>query len=177
MIIKPLDEYDNKGWFDHKSRLVGTRVNTIVLHASAGGSLSGAVTTLRKRGYGYHYILDKDGTVWKGAPISSSVAHAGISTGPQGASCNRYSIGVCAINLNDGVHPWTKAQLDALVWLLPQLKPGMDEYKWLCTHYAITVRPGGSARKTDPRLVDVPGIALATGLTPWKPAYANKYAL
>lgn len=177
MVIRPLSEYDGKGWFAHRDRPVGVRINTIVLHASAGSSLSGAVSTLRAKGYGYHFILDKDGTIWKGAPILSSVGHAGESVGPQGKYCNRYSIGVCAINENDGVRAWTKAQLDAVVHLLPTLKPSMDSYGYLCTHYAITVKPGGSARKSDPRLIDVPGIALATGLTPWKPAYAVKYAL
>lgn len=177
MTIRPLNEFDGKGWLAHKPRPKGTRVNTIVLHATAGSTLAGAISTLRKKGFGYHYILDQDGTVWKCAPIASSVAHAGESVGPQGSSCNRYSIGVCFVNLNDGVHPITSKQHAALMELLPLLKPGMDEFKWLTTHYAITVKPNGTYRKSDPRMVNVPDIAEAVGLTPWKPSYADRFSL
>lgn len=177
MLIRPINEFDGKGWFRHKSRPPGTRIATIVLHASAGSNLSGAVSTLRAKGYGYHFLIEPSGQVWKGAPISSNVAHAGVSVGPQGPSANAYSIGVCLINLNDGVHAPTAKQLEALEELLPMLKPGMDEYKNLCTHYALTVKPSGKYRKSDPRMVDVTGLAAKVGLTPWKPSYSPKYAL
>lgn len=177
MTIIPLDEYDGKGWFAHKARPQGVNVNTVVLHASAGGSLSGAVSTLRAKGYGYHYLIDKSGKVYKGAPATASVAHAGESVGPQGSSCNRYSIGVCLINLNDGKDPITLEQQLALRELIPLLKANMGEYKYLTTHYAITVKPDGSARKTDPRGVAVQHLANDVGLTPWKPDYAEKFAL
>lgn len=173
----PLNDYDGKGWFANKPRATGTNVNTIVLHASAGTSLSGAVSTLRQKGYGYHYLIDKDGKVYKGAPALSVVAHAGESVGPQGSSCNRYSIGVCLINANDGKDPITLAQQTALRDLLPDLKANMGEYKFLTTHYAITVKKDGSYRKSDPRGVAIQHLAHDVGLTPWKPSYADKYSL
>lgn len=175
--IKPINAFDGKGWLKHKSRPPGTKIDTIVLHATAGSNLSGAISTLRSKGFGYHYMIEKNGQVWKCAPMASNVAHAGESKGPQGRFCNQYSIGVCFVNENDGVRKPTAAQIASVKELLPMLAPGMANFKWLTTHYAITVKPNGTSRKTDPRLVDLVAIADAVGLTPWKPSYATKFAL
>lgn len=164
-------------WLHFGQRPLGIRVNTVVLHASAGSTLEGAISTLRNRGLSYHFLIDKDGTVWRGCPVLGQADHAGESEGPQGKYANRYSIGVCFVNENDGRNPVAPAQLDAARWLLPELKGQMYEYKWLCTHWAITVDARGRARKTDPRLVDVPALAAAVGLTPWKPAHQERYSI
>lgn len=177
MNIRPIDDFDNNGWFAHSSRPANVNLNTIVLHATAGGNLSGAVSTLRAKGYGYHFLIDKNGDTWKGAPALKKVGHAGESVGPNGRWCNSYSIGVCFVNENNGVVAITAQQMVSLLELLPLLAPNMAAYTWLTTHYAITVKPDGSYRKSDPRLVDVPAIAAAVGLQPWKPTYASKYAL
>lgn len=171
-VIHPIEP-----WLQFGKRPVGTHINTVVLHATAGSTIEGAISTLRQRGLSYHFLIDKDGTVWKGCPISGQAHHAGESDGPQGRYVNKYSIGVCFVNENDGKHPITAAQLEAAKWLIPQLKPGMYSYKWLCTHWAITVDPKGRARKTDPRLVDVPALAAAVGMAPWKPAHQEKYSI
>lgn len=39
------------------------RIKYVVLHHTAGESLKGAVDTLIDRGLGYHYIIDREGTV------------------------------------------------------------------------------------------------------------------
>lgn len=164
-------------WLPFGKRPVGALVNTVVLHASAGSTLEGAISTLRARGLSYHFLIEKDGTVWKGCPVLGQAHHAGESDGPQGKYVNRYSIGVCFINENDGRTPITAAQLEAAKRLIPELKPQMYSYKWLCTHWAITVGPDGRARKTDPRLVDVPALASAVGLSPWKPSHQERYSV
>lgn len=173
--IDPIHDFDGRGWFKHQPR--SARPSTIVLHATAGGTLAGAVETLRERGLGYHYLIEPDGRMWKGAPIARQVGHAGKSEGPEGPSVNRYSIGVSWVNLNDGIQPITDAQLAAAEALLILLRQGLPSLKWLTTHYAITVRPDGKYRKSDPRGVDVVALAAATGLKAWKPDWAKRYAL
>lgn len=165
--------------FKSHERPQGIVADTIVLHATAGPTLSGAVNTLRSRGYGYHYIIEKNGTVHKGAPTSEVVAHAGVSTGPRGPGVNRHSIGVCFVNLNDGVDPITKAQELAAGQLVAALVDAIPTLKWITTHYAITVKRDGSARKTDPRGTNqfVQDLAFMHGLEPWKPSYAGRYSL
>lgn len=173
--IEPIHAFDRRGWFKHQPRSL--RPTTVVLHATAGGTLAGAVETLRERGLGYHYLIEPDGRVWKGAPIARQVGHAGESVGPEGASVNRYSIGVSWVNLNDGIQPITAAQLAAAEELLQVLRQGLPCLRWLTTHYAITVQPDGGYRKSDPRGVDVESLAASAGLRPWKPEWAKRYAL
>ena len=101
--------------FKSHDRPEGVVADTIVLHATAGSTLAGALSTLHKKGFGYHYIINKDGKVYKGAPTTSVVAHAGVSTGPRGPGVNRHSIGVCFVNMNDGEDEITDAQRGAVV--------------------------------------------------------------
>ena len=175
MTIRPLNEFDGKGWFKNSVRPVVP--DTVVLHATAGSTLAGAVSTLRQKGYGYHFLVEKDGTVWKGAPYLRQVAHAGVSTGPRGPGANRHSIGICWVNLNDGRDPITADQLESAAKLLLELREGIAGLRWLTTHWAITVKRDGSARKTDPRGVDVPRLAAFAGLEAWKPSYAARFSL
>ena len=165
--------------FKHHDRPEGVVADTIVLHATAGSTLAGALSTLHKKGFGYHYIIDKDGKVYKGAPTTSVVAHAGVSTGPRGPGVNRHSIGVCFVNLNDGEDDITQEQEMSCERLVGALVAAIPTLKWITTHYAITVKRDGSARKTDPRRTNqiVQDIAFANGLTPWKPSYATRYSL
>jgi N-acetyl-anhydromuramyl-L-alanine amidase AmpD len=48
----------------------------IILHHTAGGSLSGAEVTLRSRKLGYHYMIDKDGHAYEYAHPDSHMSHA-----------------------------------------------------------------------------------------------------
>lgn len=175
--IQNVRDFDGKGWFAHRPRPRGMRPDTVVLHATAGATLAGAIETLRERGLGYHYLIDKNGDVWKGAPTLRLVGHAGDSVGPHGPRVNGYSIGVSWVNLNDGEDPLTPAQMESAIALLRELRDGLPDLKWLTTHYAITVRTDGSYRKSDPRGVDVVALASATRLQAWKPRRAKRYAL
>lgn len=143
-------------------------ITTIVLHATAGGSLVGAITTLYKKKFSYHFLIDKDGTEIKGVPYNDVAFHAGESTGPNGRYCNGYSIGISFVNKNDGKDPYTWEQYLACERIIHELLTKDMKVKatckWLTTHYWIS--PG---RKTDPKNFDVERIAKATGLTIWKP--------
>lgn len=178
------------GWLAHKPRPRGTVVDTVVLHATAGTGMSGAIATLRKVGYGYHYLIAdgretggdrwRDGEVVRCVPVQFQAAHAGNSYGPHeqargesrrqgpdakftsGCSVNAYSIGVSFDNLNDGVQPITEAQTVACIELLRQLRRELPTLRWVTTHAIVSPR-----RKSDPRLVDLERIARETGLAVW----------
>jgi N-acetylmuramoyl-L-alanine amidase len=179
--VEPMKTYPIQPGFAHKARPAGTVIDTVILHATAGSTLEGAISTLRAKGYGYQYLIDKDGKVYKGAPANAAVAHAGDSVGPQGRYCNRYTIGVCFVNLNgqeikvvDGkkklvvtgkLDPYTPAQMASCRELLRELRKAIPTLKYLTTHAIVS--PG---RKTDPLGFNYVAMAADTGLTAWRPA-------
>jgi len=59
-----------------KSRIRLRRPTTVILHHTAGGSISGAESALKSRGLGYHYMIDKDGTVVEYVPTNRRCSHA-----------------------------------------------------------------------------------------------------
>lgn len=138
---------------------------TVVMHASAGSSLAGAVSTLIKRKLSYHYLIEKSGRITKCVPASKVAFHAGESLGPDGKWVNAYSIGISFVNLNDGKDPVTIEQYIAARDLIIDLRKQFPELKWVTTHYAIS--PG---RKTDPKpmnLAKLRAFAKEVGLSPW----------
>lgn len=134
--------------------------STIVLHATAGSSLGGAISTLKLRGCSYHYLIEKDGKITKCVPVGRVAFHAGVSEGPEGPNVNGYSVGVSLVNLNDGKDPYTEAQYDACLFLVRNLAANLPSLRWITTHYAIAPK-----RKTDPKGFDVERVA--GRLTPW----------
>lgn len=128
------------------SRARRSKVTTIVLHATGGESATGAISWLRKIGLSYHYVIAKDGTVYKAVPYGREAFHAGKSVGPDGPNVNRYSIGISFANRNDGKDPYTKEQIEAARELIKDLADALPDVVWLTAHYAIS--PG---RKSDPR--------------------------
>ncbi len=174
MTTHPIDEFDGKGWFHGPPRTKA--ITTVVMHSTAGSTLAGAISTLRKKRLGYHYLIDVDGKVWKGAPTSANVGHAGTSAGPDGSGVNGYSIGVSFVHLNDG-RPIPAVQIDAAMELVKELADKIPSLEWLTTHYAITVLKNGTYRKSDPKGCPLSAIASHAGLKPWKPSYAARYSL
>lgn len=148
-------------WLPHKARV--KPCDTICLHATAGGSAEGAISTLRKRGLSYHYIVEKNGHIYKCVPSESVAYHAGVSKGPHGTGVNSYSIGISFVNLNDGRDQYTQEQFDACESLVAALR-GAFPIRYLTTHYWVS--PG---RKTDPKGFDVEKLARKEGLEIWKP--------
>lgn len=135
-------------------------ITTIVLHATAGSSLSGALSTLRLKGFSYHYIIEKNGRATKCVPYSRVAFHAGKSSGPTGPNVNEGSIGICFVNRNDGADPYPEAQIEACKSLVGELINAIP-LRWITTHFAIS--PG---RKTDPKGFPVERVAM--GLERWK---------
>lgn len=168
-------------WFAHRRRPSGQAIELIVLHATAGATLAGAVATLRERGLGYHYLIDKSGAVYKGCPVLAQTGHAGNSYGPREAdagvdrkqnrkgefnakcSVNPYSLGISFVNLNDGVDPYTAAQERAVRDLIVALKAVLPELSALTTHAIVSPR-----RKNDPLGFDVDALARDVGLAVWR---------
>ena len=167
--------------FVSRRRPASEVITTIVLHATAGSTLSGAISTLHTRGLGYHYLIDKDGSIWKGAPVMHRTGHAGNSYGPheeeaglsrtqnrrkefiEDCSVNSYSIGISFVNENDGTHPYTTAQKLAARNLISELARALPSLKWVTTHALVS--PG---RKTDPRAFDLDSLATDVGLSVWR---------
>lgn len=186
--IKPYSR-KKKEFFAHKVRSKSVVVDTIVVHYTAGGSLSGAISTLETRGLGYHYLIDFDGSVYKGAPYMSETYHAGSSYGPHeeaygksktqylytkenvkagrvhkfliGCSVNPYTVGISLVNTNLGV-PATPAQLKSLESLINDLKTVLP-LKWVTGHHQVS-----PLRKSDPKGLDLDAVAKHTGLVYWK---------
>lgn len=168
-------------FLDHGPRPAGVKVNLIVLHATAGSSLRGAIDTLRKRGLGYHYLIDKAGVIHKGAPYTRRTGHAGNSYGPNeeargvsrkqdgegkfvaGCGVNDTSIGISFVNRNDGRDPYTAKQQAAVRELIEVLKAECDDLEWVSTHALVS--PG---RKSDPLGFDLDALAHDVGLKAWR---------
>lgn len=167
-------------YLTHRPRPANVQPELIVLHATAGSSVTGAVATLREKRLGYHYIIDKDGTIWKCAPIGSITYHAGSSYGPlqaalgvpmnrrrdgtfeAGCSVNSYSIGISYVNLNDGRDPYPNAQILACEELVRVIAAAVP-IRWLTTHAQVSF-----PRKTDPKGARSDAVAAACGLEFWR---------
>ena len=79
----------------------GKTINHIVVNYTAGGTLSGAVRTLEKRGVSYHYIIDTNGDVYQFVPESRSAYHAGCKLSDTKCllpGMNQQSIGISFVN-------------------------------------------------------------------------------
>lgn len=174
-----------------KPRPPGTDVNTIVMHSTAGASLDGDLNTLEERGVGYHYLIDRDGKVYKLVPLKRQTGHAGSSYGPQeaaagldrsqypftkenrdtgrvhhfvaGCSVNRYTVGISFCNKNDGKEAITLAQFASALDLVAAVRRQFPRMKWITCHYEVSPK-----RKSDPRLFDLEAFAQKVGLKPWR---------
>ena len=169
-------------WLAHRPRRGATLVDTVVLHATACQDFESAIADLKAHGLSYHYIIDKTGVPHKCVPYSAVAFHAGNSYGPHEAargisreqdirsnfvelsSVNEYSIGISLVNCNDGADPYPKAQIDACIWMIKELKTSLSSLKYITTHYWVS--PG---RCTDPEGIDIVKIVSQTGLEAWMP--------
>jgi N-acetyl-anhydromuramyl-L-alanine amidase AmpD len=108
------------------------------------------VKTLKKKGYGYHFLIGQDGSIVQGAPTKKKLSHAGNSYGPNGKYLNGNSIGVSFSMLGDekkqvGSSVFNEDQLSACVDLLLDLKEAIPSLKYITGHHWVS--PG---RKVDP---------------------------
>lgn len=169
-------------FLSHRARRPQTIVDTVVMHATAGSSLSGAISTLRSNGFSYHYIIEKSGEITKCVPYLGVAYHAGSSYGPHeeargisreqdpktqkfkaGTSVNEYSLGICMVNRNNANDPYSQAQMDSAAGLIAELIGVFPHLKHLTTHYWVSPH-----RKFDPDIYDMKELASRVSLSLWQ---------
>lgn len=149
----------------------GTRktdtLNTIVLHWTAGASINSSVDVLHGKGYGYHFLIDKEGKVFQGAPTNKRIAHAGSSYGPKGKDVNSYSIGI-SFDILDDTQTFTDEMYTACANLIKDLKISIPTLKYITGHHWVS--PG---RKIDPYTFNFKRLLgeLTSGFEIWKTGY------
>jgi N-acetylmuramoyl-L-alanine amidase len=128
-----------------------------VWHATAGGTARSSAEWIARpnSGAGYHFIIERDGSVIASTPLTAVAYHAGRSAWPvppagvpAGGSVNRRSIGVAFANRNDGSEAVTPAQIDAGVDLAALLAARYPALKAPAAH--IRHRDCAPGRKSDP---------------------------
>lgn len=185
----PIATHKITPYLNHKDR--STPPTMIVMHGTAGGSLSGAVETLRDRELSYSYLIDRKGRIYKGTPADSYAYHAGSSYGPEhsarkvsraqypntkpnrlqnrvgkfvaGVSVNATTFGISFVNKEDGSEPLTREQITAAVALVKELKAAYPTIEYVTTHAQVS--PG---RKFDPRMLDLDDFAALVDLRAFK---------
>ena len=148
-------------WLKHSER--NAVVTTVVLHATAGGTAESSIKWLQNPLVlaSYHYIIERDGTVFKCVPLSKKAWHAGISNGPDGRNVNAYSVGIAFANKNDG-EPVTFEQTLSAQVLIDGLWEQFPKLAYITTHRLIT------SRKSDPKGFGFYSFAKKqTRLKPW----------
>ena len=114
-------------------RMKKDNIDAIVIHCSAtreGQDVRAADIDKwhKERGFkmiGYHYVIDLDGTIEIGRPLTMDGAHCNTS-GTSGRPSNKHSIGICLIGgLDKDGNPkntFTDAQMLALHTLVAELE-------------------------------------------------------
>lgn len=128
----------------------GRKIDTVVLHSTynpLGGdpySVSKAIDIYKSYGVSPHYIVARDGKVYRLVEEKNIAYHAGDSKVPDGrTNVNSFSIGIEVLTKETDDEP-TKAQYSALRALLADIK-SRSSIKYILGHSDIA--PG---RKTDP---------------------------
>lgn len=128
-------------------------VTAIVLHADASSRVESSLDWTRRAEsqVSYHVLIGRNGAVFCTVHPDRTAWHAGVSSLDGEAHVNRFSVGVCLSNRNDGEEPFPITQQGAAA----------DVCAILCGHYGLPVdritthalvAPG---RKTDPRGLDL----------------------
>lgn len=138
---------------NHSPRTVP--VTALVLHADASSKVESSLDWIRRAEsqVSYHVLIGRNGLTFAIVNPDRKAWHAGVSSLDGAEDANRYSVGVCLSNRNDGVEPYPMAQQGAAA----------DVCALLCRHYGIpTTRivthaavalPAG--RKSDPKGLDL----------------------
>lgn len=115
---------------NHGPRPPGVRPDLIVIHGSAGDSAAGDLSWIRNPAskVSYHYLVGRNGNVYRLVPESRRAWHAGVSSWQGRPDTNDYSIGISLSNRGPG-EPFTPEQYTALIaltrdvmarWNIPQ---------------------------------------------------------
>lgn len=129
------------------------KIDTIIIHSSydALGDdpfiMSGIVKEFKEYGVSAHYLIGRDGTIYRLVEDKNIAWHAGVSKVPDGRTgVNGFSIGIEVVNTKSD--KFTADQYSALNKLIGQLKEKYD-IKYVLGHNQIA--PG---RKDDPWNID-----------------------
>ena len=128
-------------------------VTAIVLHADASSRVESSLDWIRRpeSKVSYHVLIGRNGAAFSVVSPDMVAWHAGQSSMDGERFVNRFSVGVCLSNRNDGVEPYPMTQQGSAA----------DVCAVLCGFYGIPVErivthamvsPG---RKTDPRGLDL----------------------
>jgi N-acetylmuramoyl-L-alanine amidase len=122
---------------------------------STGGSLRGSLEWLCNPNsqVSAHYLIAKDGTVYKLVPTSQAAWHAGRCRVP---NANSRSIGIEMEQLPGD--EWTAEQRETLLRLIAVLKRAIPTIQYLVGHRE------WNRRKVDPYHVDMDALRRQTGL-------------
>ena len=131
----------------------GAAVTAIVLHADAASRIESSLDWVRRAEskVSYHIMVGRTGDVFAVVNPDRRAWHAGVSTMGAERDVNRFSVGVCLSNRNDGVERFPMAQQGAAA----------DVCAVLCGFYGIPVERITTHaliapdRKTDPRGLDL----------------------
>ena len=126
-----------------------TAVTEIILHDTVTSTVQAAIDTLKQRGLGYHYLIDKNGDIVQLAKPEDLMWHA--------LKYNMHTIGISFIG---GVHQGdiTPTQINAAIELITELKKTFP-LKTLAGH-----RHRTSEGKVDPTGVNCISVANAVNL-------------
>lgn len=160
-------------------------IELVVMHATDGPGIDGAIETLRENDLGYHFLIegprDTDGACVKAVPYTRGCYHAGNSYGPReqaagitrkqdkasrfvaGTSVNGYSIGVSFVKWDRPNVQITSKQYESARELVKELARAVPTLKYVTTHAVVS--PG---RKTDPVGFDLDRFAIEVGLQAWR---------
>ena len=185
-IVQPFNNVDKtkfnviNPFFVSNKKMDLTKVNTVVLHWTAGANINNDIITLKKKSYGYHFLITTDGVITQGSPVNKKLSHAGSSYGPNGNFVNGHSISISFSMLGDenirkGSTVFNENQIDSCISLLLDLKESVPSLKYITGHHWIS--PG---RKVDPYTLNFDEMLIKTkngktlksvGYELWKTGY------
>lgn len=147
--VRHLDSSPHKSKREHPPTMV-------VWHADASDSEEGTISWIKspRSKVSYHYLIGRDGMVYRLVNPDFTAWHAGDSAWPlrtagprQGSTVNPDSIGVAFSNANDGVEMLTTRQLESALYLAR-----VFAQQWRIKPVAhVAHREVSPGRKTDPR--------------------------
>ena len=147
---------DNAKW--HGKTRTRADIQYVVMHNTVGGSALSSIVYLNgtdDKKASYHYVIDRDGGIYRMCRPEVVAYHAGDSAWPRprhyppgngGKSLNAVSLGIAWANQGDG-EALTTAQITSALWLCGVFAgPGKIPFDHVLGHYEVS--PG---RKVDPR--------------------------
>jgi N-acetyl-anhydromuramyl-L-alanine amidase AmpD len=115
--------------------------NTITIHHTAGGRV-GSEDYLKTKGLGYHFMIDKDGTVHQYNEISDVVGHS--------SKANRGYVGVSFV-CGGKLGPASQEQITAVIELADSLRNKHNNIKYITDHATIDILVAKRGGKSDPQ--------------------------